>query len=317
MALQLMRRLIRSKGVVSGLVGLAAIPMVESVQAADVLATASAFPVVIKSESLLPSKLHADPGTDGRAMPLQYPGLLLKPVSMSSAQALGPQKIAQQQTEVEAPDTAAPVGVPETVSNLRELDLNPEVIQDSPVLQDWLQEVPDIADEIRNQPSFRTRLRVGYAQFPSDNQAGGVHLGIEDVFLVAGSGLTASGSFNRSWNDERESFAAEARYYLLPLGSYVNLAPTLGYRSLETPDYTTNGLDVGFRLMLIPSPGGGADIGLSQRWIAPGSQQEVGMTSLSLGYAVTSKLRLGTDLEWQNSQSGQSSRLGLVLEWLM
>lgn len=198
-----------------------------------------------------------------------------------------------------------------------DLNLDPELIENSPVLQDWLQEIPDISDEIRNAPSFRTRLRVGYAQFPSSNQASGIHLGIEDVFLIAGTGLTASGSFNRSWNDARESFGAEVRYYLLPLGSYVNLTPTVGYRSLETPDYTTNGWDVGFRVMVIPSRGGGADISISQHWVAPGRDDEVSMTAISVGYAVTSRLRLGTDLEFQNSRAGQENRLGILLEWLM
>jgi hypothetical protein len=197
------------------------------------------------------------------------------------------------------------------------LDLDPTIIQESPILQDWLQEVPDIADAIRNQPSFRTRLRVGYAQFPSSRQVSGIHVSVEDVFLIAGTGLTASGSFNRSWNDERESFGAEARYYLLPLGGYVNLAPTVGYRSLETPGYTTNGLDVGFRVLFIPSRGGGADVALSQHWVAPGSAEEVGMTSISVGYAVTPRLRLGADVEFQNSSSGQESRLGLMLEWML
>jgi hypothetical protein len=56
---------------------------------------------------------------------------------------------------------------------------------------------------------------------------------------------------------------------------------------------------------------------LSQHWVAPGSPEEVAMTSISVGYAVTSRLRLGTDVEFQNSRSGQESRLGLVLEWLM
>jgi hypothetical protein len=119
------------------------------------------------------------------------------------------------------PETAAPAeplqeAPGDELSPATDLDLDPAVIRDSPVLQRWLQEVPDIADEIRNQPSFRTRFRVGYAQFPSTHQASGIHLGIEDIFIVPGSGLTASGSFNRSWNNDRESFGAEARYYLFP-----------------------------------------------------------------------------------------------------
>jgi hypothetical protein len=137
------------------------------------------------------------------------------------------------------------------------LDLEPGVLENSPVLQDWLQEVPDIADEIRNSPSFRTRLRLGYAQFPSSGQIGGFNVGIEDVFVIPDVGLTVSGDYARSWNGQRESYGAEVRYYVLPLGGYVNLTPTVGYRSLTTPQYQTDGVNVGFRVMFVPSRGGG------------------------------------------------------------
>ncbi|MEO1068315.1 MAG: hypothetical protein AAFW95_04250 [Cyanobacteria bacterium J06638_6] len=197
------------------------------------------------------------------------------------------------------------------------LDLDPAVIENSPVLQRWLEQVPDVADEIRNQPSFRTRLRVGYVQFPSTGQISGVGAAVEDVFVVPGTGLTASAAYSRSWNGQREDYGSEFRYYLLPLGGYVNIAPTVGYRSLSTPDYQTNGLDVGLRLMLVPSRGGGADLTLSQRWVAPGNEGEVGITSLAVGYAVTSQLRLGTDFQLQNSRFGQDSRLGISLELLL
>lgn len=197
------------------------------------------------------------------------------------------------------------------------LDLDPAVIEGSPTLQRWLEEVPDVADEIRHRPSFRTRLRVGYAQFPSTGQIGGFGAAVEDVFLVPGTGLAASVDYSRSWNGQRESYGGEARYYLLPLGGYFNLAPTVGYRSLSTPVYQTDGLDVGLRLMLVPSRGGGADLALSQRWVAPGSESEVGITSLAIGYAVTRQLRLGTDFQRQNSRFGQDSRVGVSLELLL
>ncbi|MBD2233008.1 hypothetical protein H6G07_15665 [Phormidium tenue FACHB-1052] len=196
------------------------------------------------------------------------------------------------------------------------LDLDPAVIEGSPTLQRWLEEVPDVADEIRHQPSFRTRLRVGYAQFPSTGQIGGFGAAVEDVF-VPGTGLAASVDYSRSWNGQRESYGGEARYYLLPLGGYFNLAPTVGYRSLSTPAYQIDGLDVGLRLMLVPSRGGGADLALSQRWVAPGSENEVGITSLAIGYAVTRQLRLGTDFQRQNSRFGQDSRVGVSLELLL
>ncbi|MBW4461355.1 MAG: hypothetical protein KME47_14115 [Nodosilinea sp. WJT8-NPBG4] len=209
-------------------------------------------------------------------------------------------------------ETLAPE--PEAVSPT--LDLDPAVIEGSPTLQRWLEDVPDVADEIRHRPSFRTRLRVGYAQFPSTGQVGGFGAAVEDVF-VPGTGLAASVDYSRSWNGQRESYGGEARYYLLPLGGYFNIAPTVGYRSLSTPAYQTDGLDVGLRVMLVPSRGGGADLALSQRWVAPGSESEVGITSLAIGYAVTRQLRLGTDFQRQNSRFGQDSRVGVSLELLL
>lgn len=197
------------------------------------------------------------------------------------------------------------------------LDLDPAVIEGSPTLQRWLEEIPDVAEEIRHQPSFRTRLRAGYVQFPSTGQIGGFGVAVEDVFVLPGTGLTASADYSRSWNGDRESYGGEARYYLLPLGGYVNLAPTVGYRSLSNPTYQIDGLDLGLRLMLVPSRGGGADLALSQQWVAPGSESEVGITSLAIGYAVTRQLRLGTDFQLQNSRFGQDSRVGVSLELLL
>jgi len=197
------------------------------------------------------------------------------------------------------------------------LNVPPEVLEGSPVLQDWLEAVPDIADEIRNEPSFRTRLRAGYVLYPSTQQAGGVGVGVEDVFVLPGSGLTVSGHYDRSAADSRETYGAEARYYLLPLGGYVNLAPALGYQALRTPNYSTTGMSVGFQLLVVPSRGGGADVAISQHWVAPGSAEEVGITELSVGYAITRRLRLSSDWQVQKSRFGQESRLGLGLELLM
>lgn len=217
-----------------------------------------------------------------------------------------------------APAAAPPEALaldPEAVAPT--LDLDPAVIEGSPTLQRWLEEIPDVANDIRHQPSFRTRLRVSYVQFPSTGQIGGFGAAVEDVFVVPGTGLTASADYSRSWNGDRESYGGEARYYLLPLGGYVNIAPTVGYRALSTPAYQTDGLDVGLRLLLVPSRGGGADLALSQRWVAPGTEEEVGITSLAIGYAVTRQLRLGTDFQLQNSRFGQDSRVGLSLELLL
>lgn len=197
------------------------------------------------------------------------------------------------------------------------LNLPPEILDSSPVLQDWLEEIPDIADEIRNEPSFRTRLRAGYVLYPSTQQTGGVGVGVEDVFLLPGSALTVSGHYDRSTADSRETYGAEARYYLLPLGGYVNVAPALGYQALRTPNYSTDGVSVGFQLLVVPSRGGGADVAISQHWVAPGSVEEVGLTEFSVGYALTQRLRISSDWQVQKSRFGQESRLGLGLELLM
>ncbi|MGF1520492.1 MAG: hypothetical protein ACFCVB_22230 [Nodosilinea sp.] len=259
------------------------------------------------------------------AIALEAPDLETPHTPTAASLALCPQTLAPVElcaVSVDAATPAASLAPTETIALDPEvvapsLDLDPAIIDGSPTLQRWLEDIPDVADEIRHRPSFRTRLRAGYAQFPSSGQIGGVGVAIEDAFVLPGTGLTASADYSRSWNGQRESYGGEARYYLLPLGGYVNIAPTVGYRSLSTPAYQTDGLDVGLRLMLVPSRGGGADLALSQRWVAPGSEGEVGITSLAIGYAVTRQLRLGTDFQRQNSRFGQDSRFGLSLELLL
>ena len=197
----------------------------------------------------------------------------------------------------------------------QELDLSPEIIEHSPVLQRWLKKVPNVLDEIRHDPSFRTRVRVGYSQFPSTGQAAGFNVGVEDVF-IGSTGLTVSGDYQRSFNGKRESYGTDVRYYVLPLGSYVNFAPQVGYRNLTTGNFSTDGVNVGARLMLALSRTGAADVSLTQSFVSPGSRDEVGITTLSFGYAVTHNLRVSTDIQKQNSREEKDSRVGIVLEWM-
>jgi hypothetical protein len=195
------------------------------------------------------------------------------------------------------------------------LDLKPEIIENSPVLQRWQRNVPNVLEEIRNDPSFRTRIRLGYSQFPSTGQAGGFNVGVEDVF-IGRTGLTVSSDYQRSFNGKREAYGADLHYYVLPLGSYVNIAPLVGYRNLQTDKYSTDGVNVGARLMLALSRTGAADLALTQSFVSPGSSDEVGITTLSVGYAITRNLRLSTDIQKQNSRQRKDSRVGLVLEWM-
>ena len=206
------------------------------------------------------------------------------------------------------------IGIP-PASSQTQPQATPEKIENSPALQRWREKVPNVLEEIRNDPSFRTRLRVGYSQFPSTGQAGGFNVGVEDVFLGR-TGLTVSGDYQRSFNGKREAYGGDLRYYVLPLGSYINIAPQVGYRNLTTGKFSTDGINVGARLMLALSRTGAADVSITQSFVSPGSNEEVGITTLSFGYAVTRNLRLSTDIQKQNSREDKDSRVGIVLEWM-
>ncbi|MDY6783239.1 MAG: hypothetical protein SW833_11970 [Cyanobacteriota bacterium] len=194
-------------------------------------------------------------------------------------------------------------------------NLGSDVIENSPVLQRWNEEIPDVLAEIRNDPAFRTRVRLGYAHFPSTDHKGGFNAGVEDIFLGR-TGLTLSGNYERVFSGDRETFGADLNYYVLPLGSYVNIAPVLGYRNITTGSYNTDGIAVGGKVIFPLSRTGAADLTFSQLFVSPGSADEVGITTLSVGYAITRHLRLSTDIQKQNSIGEKDSRVGIILEWM-
>jgi hypothetical protein len=204
---------------------------------------------------------------------------------------------------------------PSTAKIQNPLDIPEPVLKESPSLQRWLKEIPDLREDIRHDPSFRTRLRLGFTTFPSTEGARGINLGVEDIFIKR-TGLTVSADYQSAFNGDRNAYGANLQYFVLPLGNYFNLAPLVGYRYVQSNDFNTDGLHLGLRLMLAFSRTGGGDISLSQSYIAPGGSEEVGITSLSVGYAITSKLRLSTDLARQNSIEDHDSRAGINLEWL-
>jgi hypothetical protein len=252
------------------------------------MAIAPTTDVMSRSPSLLPSVSQS--ATDLAPLPQQFD-----------------QSIAAQE----------PASVPETLATPAErLDLNPQIIEDSPVLQRWLEEIPDLRSEIRHDPSFRTRLRLGYARFSPDNHTNGFNVGVEDV-LVGQTGLTVSGDYQGTFDGSRQTYGADLRYYVLPLGSNVNVAPVVGYRHVAIDSNTTEGINLGLRLLLSLSRTGAADIALSQSWVAPGTEGEVGLTTLSFGYALTHHLQISTDLQKQNSPQSKDSRVGIVLEWML
>ena len=196
------------------------------------------------------------------------------------------------------------------------IDIDPQTIENSPTLQRWLKEVPDVLRDIRNDPAFNTRLRVGYSQYPSSRDLGGLNLGIEDIF-IGRTGLTISGDYNFSFNGDRASGGVNLHYFVLPLGSYINFAPVLGYRYIQSENFSTDGVNLGARLMLPLSRTGAADISISQTFVSPSGREEVGITTLGVGYAVTSNLRFYFDIQQENSIAAKHSRVGIALEWMI
>jgi hypothetical protein len=215
------------------------------------------------------------------------------------------------------PSVASPLGSgqPSNVVAQNASDISPELINGSPVLQKWLKGIPDVMNDIKTDPSFRTRVKLGYSQYPSTNQAGGFHVAVEDVFFGRG-GLSASANYNSSSTGNRTAYGADAQYYLLPLGSYVNITPLVGFRHLQTDKYNRDGLNLGVKVMLVPARGGGADLALSQSWVGFGGATETGLTTLSVGYALTEHLRLSTDIQQQNAKENYDSRIGFGVEWM-
>ncbi len=185
----------------------------------------------------------------------------------------------------------------------------------SPVLDKWEKQTPNVLEDIKRDPSFRTRVRLGLSYFPSTNDSVGWNVGVED-FFVGKTKLTISGNYIASFNGDRKAGGADLRYYLLPLGGYFNIAPVLGYRYLESPRYTTDGLNVGFRVQAVPSRTGAADLSFMLTWVDPGQYDEVGVLTLSFGYALTKNVRLSTDIEKQNSRYKKDNRFGVSLEYM-
>ena len=207
----------------------------------------------------------------------------------------------------------------ETIPTAEDLDLDLQILQESPVLQRWLEEIPNVLEDIRNDPVFRPRIRLGYSHFPSTNHQGGWHIGLEDFFLGK-TGLTISGEYQGTFEGDRETYretwGGDLRYYVLPLGNSFNIAPVVGYRNITTNHFQTEGINVGIKAILSSSRGAG-DISFSQTFVSPGSSEEVGITTVSIGYALTPQFRLSTDIQKQNSRGEKDSRVGIILEWLL
>ncbi|MGD1941933.1 MAG: hypothetical protein ACFB0G_11530 [Leptolyngbyaceae cyanobacterium] len=275
------------------------------VQDCDRPLTAFDRPLAV-AEPLFDEPLLEEPASDIGARSAAVPSLVAPTVVPTVASL-------SVMTAVSPPPLAIAENPP--LSGGQAVDVDPAIIDSSPVLQRWLEEVPDIAIDIQHDPAFRTRVRLGYAEFPAADNTGGVYVGVQDLF-VGRTPLTLSAEYSSNGRGDSQLIGADAQFYLLPLGWYGNVAPVVGYRSIETSTFDTDGVNVGFRIMLIPSRAGAADLSFTQSWVAPGTDQEVGLSTFSAGYAIAEDIRISTDIQTQNADNGQESRVTLLLEWM-
>ena len=194
-----------------------------------------------------------------------------------------------------------------------ELDIPEQVLEESPTLQKWLEQTPNILHEIRHEPSFRTRLGLSFVDFPEDTV--GVKLELKDLFL-GNTGLTLSADYQTAFDNDRDSFGVDLNYFPLPLGGFVNLAPVVGYRTLNQPEFETDGINLGLRLLVVLSRTGAADLSLSQSWVNPGDNKETGLFEVEAGYSITKQIRLATGWQRQNSPRDKDSVFSIGLEYL-
>ncbi|MDX1977810.1 MAG: hypothetical protein SFT94_09055 [Pseudanabaenaceae cyanobacterium bins.68] len=179
--------------------------------------------------------------------------------------------------------------------------------ESSPLLQRWLNDPPNLLEEIRHHPSFNTKLGL---EITTRNSELGFRAGLEDLFLGR-SPVSLSTSYGQTFRGSDRAFDLGLRYYILPLGEYFNFAPQVGYRSISSQ---TSGLDLGFQAVFALSPRS-ADLRLGHTWTALGTNQEISTTRLAASYGVLAQLRLASSIQWQRSPQNNHTSFGIGLEW--
>lgn len=200
------------------------------------------------------------------------------------------------------------------ISDPAQLNLDPAILESSPTLQKWLGEPVNVLEDLRHDPSFATRIRVGYGQVSAGEDRGTLNLGVTDLFL-GNTGITLDGCYGSDLGD-RHRFHVDANYYVRPLGHYVNGGPTLGYHQVQTPTQDQDGLALGVKMIFALSRTGAADVTVSQRFVNPGKNTEMGITRINVGYAIAPSFRLSTEFENQNATWNRDRHVGLFLEYL-
>jgi hypothetical protein len=210
------------------------------------------------------------------------------------------------------PSYAIPDKVPAAASDL---NIEQDLVQRSPVLKRWLDNPPNVLSEIDNTPAFPTKFKVGVANVTSRDNDYELALGIEDVFLGQ-SRFTVSGEYRQSLNQNTHNtrlWGGNVRYYLLPLGAYVNLAPQVGYTSLRLEGAEFQGPELGGKLIFALAQT--ADVTLTETVILPSQGLTVGRTQLSFGYALSPAVRVSADIGFINAPTRQDTSFGINFEF--
>ncbi|MEN9206042.1 MAG: hypothetical protein Q6K70_09575 [Thermostichales cyanobacterium DRC_bins_46] len=187
------------------------------------------------------------------------------------------------------------------------LELDAQLLEQSPVLQRWLTNPPDVLEEIRTLTTRPTRLQLGYVARDQ------WFLGFDDLYL--GSQLSLSGEYDR-WHlqeGRQEQVSVALRYFVLQPGSRFNLAPQAGYRSITTTGLQgMQGLELGATAVAVLAPQT-ADLSIDYRWLT-GSQPATTL-SITTAYALSRDFRLATRYRWQNTTLNKDFQVGIMLEW--
>ncbi len=191
-----------------------------------------------------------------------------------------------------------------------ELGLDEEVVDSSPVLQRWLNDPPDLLDEIRNTPAVPTRLQAGI-------DVSGWSVGISDLYLV--ERISLSSHYQQSFDRPQDAtFGSNLRYFVAPVGSRLNLAPQFGFGRIDQLDRFVSGPQYGAYFVLALDPGA-ADLTLSYNWLDPSRSTQEGEATIgdiTAAYALSDSTRLAARYRWKHSTITKDQDLALILEWV-
>ncbi len=193
--------------------------------------------------------------------------------------------------------------------NALDLGIEQDIIESSPVLQRWLDQPPDLLDEIRTTPALPTRLQAAVSH---DYWT----VGLADLTLVPR--LTLSGDYQQSFDepDDRQ-FGSVLRYYVAPAGSLINFAPQVGYRTLDQSNRSLRGLQYGAQVSVALAPRA-ADITLSYTWLDPVNTDDgwATLADVTAAYALSPSIRIAGRYRWQHTTIRKDRHFGVVLEWI-